>query len=146
MKLRDVMSSDVRCVSPETTLQAAAVMMKELDVGVLPVCDHDRISGMVTDRDLVIRGLAEGADGAGRTVSDVMTPGVTWCYEDEDIEAAARLMQEQQIRRLPVLNADRRLVGIVSLGDLAVRTGDEKLSGKTLEEVSEPSTALDAAD
>jgi len=146
VKLRDVMSPDVRCVSPETSLHTAAFVMRQLDVGALPVCDNDRLSGMVTDRDIVIRGLAEGEEGARRTVSDVMTPGVTWCYEDEDIEAAARLMEEQQIRRLPVLNAAKRLVGIVSLGDMAVRTRDVKLSGRILEEVSESSKELDASD
>jgi CBS domain-containing protein len=146
MKLRDVMSADVRCVTPDTSLQAAAVMMKELDVGALPVCDGDRLTGMLTDRDLVIRGLAAGAQTAGRSVAEVMTQGVAWCFDDDSIDTAANLMQERQIRRLPVLSRDKRLVGIVSLGDLAVRANDDKLAGRTLEEISESAQTLATTD
>lgn len=137
MQLKEIMSRDVHCVSPETTIRNAATTMKELDVGSLPVCTGDRLAGIVTDRDIVVRGLANG-QGASATVMDVMTPDVAWCYDDVSTADAARLMQERQIRRLPVLNHDKRLVGIVSLGDLAVRTNDDRLSGQTLEQVSEP--------
>jgi hypothetical protein len=95
---------------------------------------------MITDRDITVRATAEGlAPGLGQ-VRDVMTPDVVSCFEDQDVQEAARLMQEHQVRRLVVLNRDRRLVGLVSLGDLAVETGDEKLAGKTLERVSEPAS------
>lgn len=136
MKLKDIMSRDVQSVLPGATLREAATTMRELDVGALPVCDGTRISGMITDRDIVVRGLANG-HGERATVAEVMTPGVVWSYEDDAVETAAKLMQERQIRRMPVLDREKRLVGIVSLGDLAVRTNDEHLTGKTLEQISE---------
>jgi CBS domain-containing protein len=137
MKVRDVMTKGAECATPSMTLQDAARKMKNLDVGPLPVCDNDRLVGMLTDRDITVRATAEGCDPKTTRVKDVLTPDVTYCYEDQDAQEAARLMQEAQIRRLVVLNRDKRLVGIVSLGDLAVETGDERLAGKTLEKVSE---------
>jgi len=112
--------------------------MKDLDVGPLPVCEGDRLVGMVTDRDITVRAVAEGCDSRTTTVRDVMTSDVVYCFENQDVEEAARLMKEHQVRRLIVLSRDKRLVGIVSLGDLAVETGDEHLTGRTLEEVSLP--------
>ena len=106
--------------------------------GPLPVCDNDRLAGLITDRDIAVRAVAEGCDPRTTTVKDVMTPDVVYCFEDQDVQEAAQLMREHQVRRLVVLNRDKRLVGIVSLGDLAVETGDEKLSGRTLEHVSLP--------
>ena len=138
MQLRDIMTTDVECVSPETTLREAAEKMRQLDVGPLPVCDNDRLIGMITDRDIVVRAIAEGHDPRTTTVRQTMTEGVDFCFEDDDVSAAAGKMQDKQIRRLAVLNSDKRLVGIVSLGDLAVRTGDDEQSGETLEEISEP--------
>jgi CBS domain-containing protein len=112
--------------------------MRSLDVGVLPVCDGDRLVGMLTDRDLTIRAVAEGRDPKITTVEEVMTPEVAYCFEDQDIEEAERVMEKHQIRRLPVLNREKRLVGIVSLGDFATKD-DETRAGETLERVSEPS-------
>jgi CBS domain-containing protein len=112
--------------------------MKELDVGPLPVCDHDRIVGMVTDRDITVRAVAEGRDPKSTQVREVMTRDVITCYEDEDVEAAARQMQSRQVRRILVLDHDQRLVGIVSLGDLAAETGDRQRVGAVLQDVSEP--------
>jgi CBS domain-containing protein len=138
MLVRDVMTKGAECVRPTDSLQEAASKMKTLDVGPLPVCEGDHLVGMITDRDITVRATAEALPpGLGR-VRDVMTPGVVSCFEDQDVQEAARLMQEHQVRRLVVLNRDRRLAGIVSLGDLAVETGDEKLAGETLERVSEP--------
>jgi CBS domain-containing protein len=112
--------------------------MKALDVGALPVCENDRLVGMLTDRDITVRATAESLPpGLGR-VRDVMTPNIIYCYEDQLVTEAVRLMEDNRIRRLPVLNRDKRLVGIVSLGDLAVKTGDEELTGEVLEQVSEP--------
>src|SRR5207248_8749950 len=126
--------------SPSASLQEAAGKMKALDVGPLPVCEGDQLVGMLTDRDITVRATAEALPpGLGR-VQDVMTPDVVYCFEDQDVQEAARLMREHQIRRLVVLNRDKRLAGIVSLGDLAVETGDEKLAGETLERVSEPAS------
>jgi len=139
MKVKDVMTKGAECVRPANSLVEAAQKMKNLDVGPLPVCgDNDRLVGMITDRDITVRAVAEACDPRTTTVKDVMTPDVVYCFEDQDVQEAARLMKEHQIRRLVVLNRDKRLVGIVSLGDLAVETGDEKLAGETLEQVSEP--------
>jgi CBS domain-containing protein len=139
MQVSKVMTRDAECVRPDNTLQEAARKMRDLDVGPLPVCgDNDRLVGMVTDRDIAVRAVADGQDTRTTQVRDVMTPDIIYCYEDQDVGEAARLMKEKQVRRLVVLNRDKRLVGIVSLGDLAVQTGDEKLAGNTLEAVSEP--------
>jgi CBS domain-containing protein len=139
MKVNKVMTRDAECVHPDTTLQEAARKMRDLDVGPLPVCgDNDRLVGMVTDRDIAVRAVADGQDTRTTQVRDVMTPDVIYCFEDQDVSEAAGLMKENQVRRLVVLNRDKRLVGIVSLGDLAVETGNEKLAGNTLEAVSEP--------
>ena len=138
MKVREVMTAGAQCITPDQTLQEAARMMKNLDVGPLPVCDNDRLVGILTDRDITVRATAEGQDPKRTRVADILTPDVVFCFDDQDVHDAARLMQENQIRRLVVLNRDKRLVGIVSLGDLAVETRDEHLAGKTLEEVSQP--------
>jgi len=139
MQVNEVMTGNAVCVRPDDTLQLAASKMRDLDVGPLPVCgDNERLVGMITDRDITVRAVAEGWDPRSKRVSDAMSEGIVYCYEDQDVEEAARLMREKQIRRLVVLNRDKRLVGIVSLGDLAVGTRDEGLGGKTLEEVSEP--------
>lgn len=130
------MTAHARCIAPENTLVEAAGLMRELDVGVLPVCDHDRLAGMVTDRDIVVRGVADGRDAYTSAVRDVMSPGVVYVLADQEVEEAARIMEEKQIRRLPVLNREKRLVGILSLGDVAVRS-HPAFSGQALKEVSE---------
>ena len=139
MQVKDVMTRGVECVRPDDNIAAAAQKMKDLDVGALPVCgEGDRLKGMITDRDITVRATAGCCDPGGTRVSDAMTPNVIYVFEDQDVTEAARLMKENQVRRLVVLNRDKRLVGIVSLGDLAVETGNEKLAGNTLEAVSEP--------
>ena len=138
MLVRDVMTKGAVCVRPTDSLQQAASKMKSLDVGTLPVCEGDHLVGMITDRDITVRATAEAVPPGLGQVRDVMTPEVVHCFGDQDVAEAARLMQEHQVRRLVVLNRDKRLVGVVSLGDLAVETGDEKLTGKTLEGVSLP--------
>jgi CBS domain-containing protein len=139
MQVKDIMTPRVECTSPTATIQEAAQMMKEIDVGPLPVCgDDDRLAGIITDRDITVRAVAEGLDPSTALVRDVMTPGIIHCYEDQDVSDAAHMMEQNQIRRLVVLNRDKRLVGILSLGDLAVDTRDEQLAGHTLEAVSEP--------
>src|SRR5437870_4619814 len=120
MRVKDVMTRNVECASPDDSLQTAAQKMRDLDVGPLPVCEDDRLVGMVTDRDITLRGTAEGRDPKAAKVRQVMTPELVFCYEDQDVRDAADAMAAQQIRRLVVLNRDDRLVGIVSLGDLAV--------------------------
>ena len=138
MQLKDVMTRDVEVVHPNATLEEAAAKMDSLDVGPLPVCDGNRLVGMVTDRDITVRATAAGKDPRTTPVREVMTDNVVHCFDDDDTNEAARLMEEQQIRRLVVLDRDKRLVGIVSLGDLAVATQDDQLSGEVLERISEP--------
>ncbi|HXF62459.1 MAG TPA: CBS domain-containing protein [Caldilineaceae bacterium] len=138
MKIREIMTRDVEVIQPDRPLQEAAAKMKSLDVGSLPVCDNRTLVGMLTDRDITVRAVAAGRDPKQTQVSEAMTPDLIYCFEDQEIEEAALVMEERQIRRLPILNRDHQLVGIVSLGDLAVESGDEELSGEVLEEVSEP--------
>ena len=138
MQVKNVMTRGVECVSPDATLQEAARKMRDLDVGPLPVCDNDRLAGMLTDRDITVRAVAEGRDPRAAKVRDAMSAGIDYCFEEDDVEQAARLMRERQVRRLAVLNRDKRLVGILSLGDLAVETGGDEVAGKTLERVSQP--------
>jgi CBS domain-containing protein len=139
MKIKDIMTQNVECVWPDDTLQEAALKMKEMEIGPLPVCDRDHIVGMLTDRDITVRGVAPGRDPRSTKVRDVMTREVIHCYEDEEAEEAGRLMQTHQVRRILVVDRNERLVGIVSLGDLAAETGDPQRVGKVLQDISEPS-------
>lgn len=140
MKVRDIMTSNVRCIGPETSLKEAATLMNDLDVGALPICDHDRLAGMLTDRDIAVRGVARGCDPGTTHAREAMTEGIVFVYDDQDVGEAARLFETKQIRRLPVLNHQKKMVGIVSIGDLAVNAG-EALGGEALKEVSQPSHA-----
>ena len=138
MKVGEVMTRGVEVASPDDTLQKAAGRMAELDTGVLPVGEGDRLVGMLTDRDITVRAVAQGK-GPDTKVREAMTPEVVAVFEDQDVEEATRLMQERQLRRLLVMGPDRHVVGIVALGDLAVETGDERRVGQVLEGISEPS-------
>jgi CBS domain-containing protein len=138
MQVKDVMTRGAEVVHPDATLQEAANKMKSLDIGPLPVCDGDKVIGMLTDRDITVRATAEGLDPKQTRVREVMSKELITCLEDQDVKEAAELMQSKQIRRVPILNKDKRLVGMLSLGDLAHRTQDSKLAEKTLEEVSTP--------
>ena len=137
-KLKDLMSRDVKVISPDATIREAAQQMLSGNFGMLPVGENDRMIGAVSDRDIAIRAVAEGKDGNTK-VRDVMSSGIFWAYEDDSVDDAARLMSEHQIRRLPVVNADKRLVGIVALGDFAVVSSDIKTAGEALSEISKPS-------
>jgi CBS domain-containing protein len=138
MKLKDVMTANVEVIRPDAPLQEAAALMKTLDVGSLPVCDGKQLQGMLTDRDITVRATAEGRDPRQTAVREVMTPELIYCFEDQDVKEAAQLMEQRQIRRLPVLNRSKDLVGIVALGDLAVEMPNEKRVGEVLEGISEP--------
>ena len=139
MLINEVMTHTVRLASPSDTIQRAAQVMAEADAGALPVSENDRLVGMVTDRDIAIRGDARGCDPTTTTVREVMTQeAVKYCYEDEDIEHVARTMAQLQVRRLPVLNREKRLVGIVSLSDLSKRS-DACAAGDALRGVSSQS-------
>ena len=132
------MTRNVEVVSAGASLRDAARKMKELDVGLIPVCDGDRLKGVLTDRDITIRATADGRDPAKTKVSEVMSTDLAYGLEDQEVEEAVSVMEARQIRRLPVVNLDKRLVGIVSLADIAVHVGDRDLSGETLEEISSP--------
>jgi len=141
MKISDVMTREVRVASSDTTLREAARLMAELDAGVLPVANSERLIGMVTDRDIAIRGIAEGL-GPDAKVSEVMTGDVKYCFEEDDCDDVAKNMGEIQIRRLPVVDAKKRLVGIVSIGDLAVTMSpDGDAVGDSLAGISRPNGA-----
>lgn len=132
----EIMTSNVRTLAPTDTVQQAAQTMEELNVGAIPVCDGQKVLGMVTDRDIVLRCVAKGGDAKTTKLADVMTPGVRCASEGDDIDEVLREMADAQIRRMPVLDGQKRLVGIVSLGDVAVMTGDDDV-GATLGEISE---------
>jgi len=138
MLVKEIMTPNVEVISPGDTLEHAAGRMANLDVGPLPVCEGKRVVGMITDRDITVRATAAGCDPRTTLVSDAMSHDIISCYEDQDVREAAKLMKEQQIRRLLVLNRANELVGIVSLGDLATEAGDQGQPGEVLKKVSEP--------
>ncbi len=125
MKIREIMSQDVQLVSPTTPLREAARLMRDADTGFLPVGENDKLIGTVTDRDITVRCVAEGADLNSATVAEAMSESLVFAFDDQDDTEATRLMQQHNIRRLPVLSRDKRLVGVVSLGDIAVGSNDE---------------------
>ena len=135
MQVSELMTRDVRIASPEDSLEHAAKMMAEIDAGVLPVGENDRLVGMITDRDIAIRAVAKGM-GPETKVRDVMSKEVKYCFEDEDLDDVTDNMGDLQVRRLPVLNHDKRLVGIISLGDVAV--GHASDASQALQGISEP--------
>jgi CBS domain-containing protein len=137
MKIRDVMTTGVELVNPDTSLQEAARKMRETDTGFLPVGENDRLVGTLTDRDITIRAVAEGRDPKGTKVRDAMSEELVYVLEDGEAAEAADLMAQRQIRRLPVLSQDKRLVGVVSLGDLATRTPDDDVVGQTVQDISQ---------
>ncbi len=121
MKISEVMTTEVETVSADQTAREAAAFMLRADAGSIPVCEGDRVIGMITDRDIAVRGIAEGR-GPDTPVSELMSDGIICAHEDDDVQAVATRMSEEQVRRLPVIDSEERLVGIVSLGDLARET------------------------
>jgi len=136
MKIKEIMSKEVKFVDPNTSLQEAAKIMREKDIGILPIGENERIVGMLTDRDIVIRTLANGKDVKSTTVKEVMTPKCLYCFEEDTIEDVSKSMSQSQIRRMPVLNKEKRLVGIISLGDLACK-GSKQVAGDALQSISQ---------
>ena len=137
--LKEVMSRDVQVSSPDDTIMEVAQQMREGNFGMMPVGENDRMIGAISDRDIAIRVVADGKDPGATRVRDVMSNGIVWAYEDDSVDDAAKLMSEHQIRRLPILNADKRLVGIVALGDFAVESANIEAAGEALSEISKPS-------
>ena len=135
MKVRETMSTNVRLARPDQTIREAAQAMAEVDSGVLPVGENDRLVGMITDRDIAVRGIAKGK-GPDTSVRDVMTDHVDYCFDDQDVNEVTKNMADIKVRRLPVLNREKRLVGIISLGDIA-QSGKGR-TDKALGEISKP--------
>ena len=138
MRIGDVMTRGVELVTPEASLEAVAVKMRDRGVGLIPVCENDRLIGVITDRDVTVRATAQGRAPQHTRVREGMTPQVLDCYEDQSLAEAANLMEQKAIRRLIVLNRQKRLVGIISIDDLAAVPGEEALVGEVLEHVAEP--------
>jgi CBS domain-containing protein len=137
MLINEIMTREVESIGPDDTLQEAAMKMKELGVGPLPVCDNQSLVGMVTDRDITVRAVASGLDPATTRVRDVMSDEIVCCFDDQEVEVAARLMQSKQIRRIMVMDRDKKLVGIITLADLAALGVNPQRAGEILQEVSE---------
>jgi CBS domain-containing protein len=135
MKVKDVMHKGAEWVPPETTLAGVAQRMRDLDIGAIPVGENDRLIGMVTDRDIACRGVADGKDSAGLTARDVMSKGIYYCNDGEELEDALRIMEQRQVRRLPVINERKRMVGMLSLGDIS-HAASHELSGEVIAAVS----------
>jgi len=136
MRVSEAMHKGVEWMEPTTSLKVLAEKMREHDIGAIPIGDNDRLVGMVTDRDIVIRGLTSGKDTSTMTARDVMTKGIVYCRDEEDVEDAVRVMEQKKIRRLPVLNEKKRMVGLLSLGDVSHATSHE-ISGELASAVSQ---------
>lgn len=136
-KLKELMSRDVKVIGPEMSIGEAAIQMRDGDFGMLPVGEDDRMIGTISDRDIAIRAVAEGKDSETK-VRDVMTDGIAWAYEDDSVDKAVKIMSERQVRRLPVVDRDKRLVGIVALGDFAVDATQIRPAAEALSEISKP--------
>ena len=137
-QLKDVMSRNVKVISPEMTIREAAQTMSDGDFGMMPVGENDRMIGALSDRDIAIRAVAEGK-GPATKVREIMSTGICWAYEDDTVQEAAKLMSEHQVRRLPIVDRNKRLVGIVALGDFAVDHSEIKPAAEALAKISEPS-------
>lgn len=138
MQVSDVMTQDVESISPTANIQEAASLMRRMNIGFLPVCEGRHTIGVLTDRDIAIRLVADGQDASRTIVREIMSEDVISCSMEIDVEEAAEIMEQQKIRRLVVVNDRDELVGVVSLGDMAVDTSDDRLSGEILREVSQP--------
>ncbi|MCP4318504.1 MAG: CBS domain-containing protein [Hyphomicrobiales bacterium] len=136
MKVKDVMHSGVSWVEPDTKLKEIAQIMQNEDIGAVPVGENDRLIGMVTDRDITCRALSEAKKPETLTARDVMSPGITWCKDGEEIEDAIRIMEKKKIRRLPVINDEKRMVGMLSIGDIAGNLPQD-LTGEVMRAVAE---------
>jgi len=136
MRVSEAMSRDVRVASPEQTICEAAQMMGEIDAGVLPVGENDRLVGIITDRDIAVRAVAQDKPPSTK-IRDVMSHEVLYCYDDQELDEVAVNMGDEQVRRMPVVNRDKRLVGIVSLADVA-QTENAKTTGRAAADISSP--------
>ena len=139
MQVSQIMNRNVRVIRPDTNVRQAAQEMKTLDVGALPVCDGQSLLGMITDRDIAIRAVADAKDPQNTRVSDIMSPEVVWCFDDASTEEVAAKMADHQVRRIPIVDRQKKLVGVVALADLATSQEDSDTKADTIEGVSEDS-------
>lgn len=137
MNIKDVMTATVKTVSPDSSIFQIAKIMRDEDIGAVPVADGERLIGMVTDRDIVTRGLAEASPSRNLSAREIMSDRVLYCFEDQSVEEVLDNMGEQQVRRLPVVDRDKRLVGVISLGDLS-SCAESARSGDSLSRISQP--------
>ena len=138
MKVRDVMTADVETIGLDDSVKDAAKRMQILDIGFVPVCDKGRLIGTITDRDIAVRGVAEGLDLNNTKVVEIMTTEVFFCYEDQDLYTAAGMMKDSEVRRLVVMNRDQRMVGVLTLGDLSLALDQERLAAGPVRKSSDP--------
>lgn len=138
MQVRECMTTGVKIINPDMTLREAAGLMREEDTGFLPVGENDRLVGSLTDRDITVRAVCEGKDPNTAKVREAMSEHIVYCFDDQDTGEAAEIMGEKQIRRLAVLNHDKRLVGVISLGDISGRARDQEAAENALEGISHP--------
>jgi CBS domain-containing protein len=143
MKIREMMTKNVQSIWPDASIQEAAKIMDEIDSGALPVCDGDRLVGIVTDRDIVIRSTSAGQSPTQTRVRDVMTSPISYCFDDQSVEEAGQIMKSQQIRRLAILDRGKRLKGILSLGDLAIESRNDQLTANVTRSVSSDEPSAD---
>jgi CBS domain-containing protein len=135
MKVNQVMHAGVQWVDPDTSVKTLAALMRDHDIGAIPIGENDRLVGMVTDRDIVCRCVAKGLDIATTLARDVMSKGIVFCQDEQELDDAARIMENRNIRRLPVLNKDKRMVGMLSIGDMS-HAGSRELTGEVMHAVS----------
>jgi CBS domain-containing protein len=135
MKVREAMHKGVQWVSPETKVSELAKLMRDHDIGAIPIGENDRLIGMVTDRDIVCRALANGSDASQLTARQIMTPGIAFCRDEEELAEAVRIMEARRVRRLPVIDGTKRMVGLLSIGDVA-HTASRELTGELLHAVA----------
>jgi CBS domain-containing protein len=135
MRVREIMTSNVECLEPEATLKDIAQEMKSLDVGFIPICENDRLVGTVTDRDIVIRAVADGNDVNTIKARDIMSREIVYAFEEDDVKDVAEKMREKDVRRILIMDESKRLVGVVSIGDIS--KVEEKVSGKTLHDITD---------
>jgi CBS domain-containing protein len=137
MQVHELMTRQVESVDADTPIAKAAEKMRLLNIGFLPICENDRLVGTLTDRDITIRSVAQGRDPRLAPVREIMSLQVFYCYEDDDVETVANVMREREVRRIIILNREKRLAGVVSLGDLAKASGERELAAETLGSIAE---------
>jgi len=136
MQVKEAMHPGVEWVEPDTLISVVAQKMRDLDIGAIPVCEKDHLVGMLTDRDITCRAVANSADLSKLTAGDVMTEGVVYCRDIEDLDDAIRIMEDKQIRRMPAIDEEKRMVGMLSLGDVS-HAASQQLTGEVLKAVSD---------